>query len=262
MSDKSAARWQGLLGAVVVVTLVCWQAGLIDFWLTLLILAPAGSAATYMLRCVERRYREYVFERLEPAALPSACRKFFSKHTPTLEKLGFQCVGDFRLLPPPIPELVRVFASPGGKCFANIIEHFNVRCVGFVSMTTDGVYLESATLEASSEGPDPSVPLRFQFLGNIALVEALQKHRQFVLDYEAQHDTEVLACQPDEFRFVLEYGHRLAGWDLYRKGRRRTAPPPLPEFPLASPDNAIADHSRRDERSGWGLVATSDPMSR
>jgi hypothetical protein len=238
MSDRVAAVIHAVLAGLVVVATVAWQAELIDGWLAVFVAVAGTAASVQVLRNVERKYRPYVFEPLGSEDVPANVRRHFERHTPALMQLGFQRVGDFRLLPPPIPEVARVFISGEGRCFAAVAQHAEINYVAFTSMTADGTYFESATLESSGDGPSASVPLRFQYLGAVPLAVAYARHQRFVGEHEAAHGDEAVVCRPEDFRHVLEYGHRLAGWDLFHKGRRKTAPPPLPDVfshqPLAA----------------------------
>jgi hypothetical protein len=239
MSDRVATVAQSALAAIVTVAAIAWQAELIEGWIAGPV-ALLGAAGSFMiLRGVERKYREYVFEPLGPKDISATLGRHFETHTPALQQSGFQRVGDFRFLPPPIPELARVFISADGECFAAITLHAEIDYISFTSMTADGTQFESATLHTGGDGPSASVPLRLQYLDTMSIAEGFQRHRQFVREYATLHGVDTVVCGPEDFRHVYEYGHRLVGWDLFHKGRRRTAPPPLPNF-FSQPAAAVA----------------------
>lgn len=229
MPDRVATIVHSVLAAVAVIALVAWQASLINDWIVGLVAIVCVLGSFAVLKGVDRRYREYVFEPLTPRDVSAEVRRHFERHTPALEQLGFERIGDFRFLPPPIAEVARVMISGDGECFATVSEYADTRYVSFTSMTTDGVLFESATLPPTGDGPSPSVPLRLQYLGKRSLDDGYQRHRRFLRDYQSRHGVEAVVCGPEDFRHVFEYGHRLVGWDLYQKGRRKTAPPPLPD---------------------------------
>lgn len=240
VSDRVALIVNSVLAGVAVVATVAWEAGLIGDWPTILTVVACSLVGVAILRTVRRKYRPYTFLPLGEKELSARDRRHFTRHAPALQQLGFQNVGDFQLLPPPVEEVARVLVSSDGETFAAVARHEETQYVAFSSMAADGTYFESATLPGGGAGPGPGVPLRFQFLGNASMPEAFTRHQQLVRAHAASHGTEIVDCLPDDFRHVFEYGHRLAGWDLYRQGRKSNSPPPLPDF-VASRSTALSE---------------------
>lgn len=221
MSDSTATKLRNGFCLLALAFFFAAWIRLIPWWAGLPASLVMSLAAAIVLTVVEKRFRDYVFvEQFALTGLPPQTMEFFSRSSAALEELQFQRIGDFCLLPEPIPKHGRIYASPDGDCFACLYTHFagttRVSYLAFCSVTADGTYIESACY-GGKYSLNPDVPLRFRYLDDTASTsEALRQHREFVEQHTAGAQTTLLELRPDQFRQVLAHGHRLAHWEQYQ----------------------------------------------
>jgi hypothetical protein len=220
MSDDTATKLRNGFCILALVSLFAAWARLIPWWAGLPASLAMLLAAAVVVTLVEQRFREYVFvEKFALTGLPPQTMDFFSRTSAALDELQFERIGDFCLLPEPIPKYARIYASPDGDCFACLYTSFagttRVSYLAFCSVTADGTYIESACY-GGKYSLNPDVPLRFRYLdGTSSAGDALRQHREFVEQHTSGAQAKVLALRPDHFRQVLAHGHRLAHWEQY-----------------------------------------------
>ena len=231
LSDRQAAMIRNVFVVAGTVLIFGGLYRFMPYWMGLGLGIGFYIVAAAAVTAVEKRFREFVFGEVNLLPkVPDEARKFFHVQSVALEEIGFDHVGDFCLLPEPMPRYARIYASPGGKCFASIMAVYQTggcTCyVSFASVAEDGVYLESAA-RGGKYCLDPDLPLRFQYLNDYTgAANGLAQHREFVERHAADCRTTILSFAPGQFREVLDYGHRLAGYSEYQDGRKQTPPPP------------------------------------
>ena len=221
MSDATATKLRNTFCLLALVAFVAAWVDLVPWWITLAVCLPLTFAAAVVVSIVEKRFRDYVFvEQPALTGLPPQTMEFFSRSSAALEELQFERIGDFCLLPEPIPKHARIYASPDGDCFACLYTHFvdttRVSYLAYCSVTADGTYIESACY-AGKYSLNPDLPLRFRYLDDTAsTAETLRQHREFVEQHTTGAQTSLLELRPDQFRQVLAHGHRLVHWEQYQ----------------------------------------------
>lgn len=223
MSDKLANFLIQLFAVLMIVSYVFARFLSFHLALALILLFAAGIAAVRFY--VRKHFRECVGEPLEERKLPRQFRKYLAENTPAVERLRFRKVGDFLIHPEPLALRARSFLSEGGRCFAYLAQQRNFYFYGFISVFEDGTYLETSPLTPTNNQPDPLSPIRFSFLPKAPVSDLFEFHRAEVARIESLNNTRVLQFAPEQYVEVVRYGHRLTGWDLYKRGKRWTAPP-------------------------------------
>lgn len=174
-----------------------------------------------------RQFREHVYERLDPSQLSRKERRFFERHTPELQRLGFQHIADVKLHGT-VSTCMREFLSADRKIIAFLDSSSIASAITFDSVMSDGVYLVTSNFD-TSEFEDLSLPRRYQFVKG-SPSDLLAAHRLLQQQYESENQVETLAIEPNQISVVVDYTHRVASWSMYRKGHHRNPPPPLPRF--------------------------------
>ena len=180
------------------------------------------TAVRIVLRDFQSRYHDYVFKPL--VKLAWGTRRHFDKHTGPIEGLGFRRIGDYSLLPWPLCFVVRFFVAPDGRAFANISEFGEVQMFCFVSVLSDGTYVESAAYEIDKL-PDRSTGMIWNAQPKATPEQLYASHVRVLADLERNEGLTPLVFEADDFAQVAQYGHRLANWWFYDRGLRKQPPP-------------------------------------
>lgn len=205
----------GLLSVIICGLVVALRGDFIPPSLGWPALVAAGAAVWAIQYFSAKRFREY--EIVPVDRLPRKLQKYARQHQGWLEQLHFQLVGDFQLQAPPDAQHSRVFISPGGRCFAYLCQAGSLQVYGFMSVCTDGTYLESSMLKLSKL-PEQGAPLKFFTLPKASIVELFAFHREKSEAFASQHGTGLLVLKAEQYAEVSNYGHRLSGWDRYQQG--------------------------------------------
>lgn len=192
---------------------------------------------------VQRQQRDYVFEPVGPRQIPAEMRQFINEYTPGFLRIGFEALGDYQLLPPPLAKFARYFSSPDDHCFGAIVGQHDVQIYLLFSVLEDGTYIETAPLDAKHASKPRSDKLKFVLLADMPIDELYEYHMAAVRMYCDELGCDVLRFAPEQFREVSHYGHRLASWDLFHQGRKRG--PPTPNGSEELPAEAISAHDER-----------------
>jgi hypothetical protein len=156
-----------------------------------------------------------------------------------MEELGLQLVGDFELEPWPDGVYARVFVSPDGQIIGDLTDrsYGAMQSFSFESVLSDGIYVESAALEMDIPPPDPDIDkMHWENLPGASIAELYRSHYDLLQRLAQDRNCEVISFAPEQFRDVIDYGHRLTNWRLYREGHK-TEPPP-PPFSATAPECA------------------------
>ena len=176
------------------------------------------------------KYQDFLFEAIDDLALPAGARKYFERFTPEFERLGFRPVGDYLLLKGTTRAVSRFFISPDGGAVAGIDDWrwllLRTRTYSLMSVFDDGTYLESAPMQAPADRLSKSTHLRLHYCPGASVEELYERHQQAVGEHAERHGAEVLAVSGEEFKQVVNYGHRLLHHAMYAKGLV-PEPPPL-----------------------------------
>jgi hypothetical protein len=232
MSEKKLRRLIVVLVITIFVTAcVSWPlpTGLFKTLLLLAValLAPVIIVVYYLMR---RKFHKYVFCPLSPSQLGDGARRYFDNWTPEMTQIELNLLGDFMLLPWPDSVYARCFASKDGQVFADITDvgHGMMQSFSFESVLSDGLYVESSSLDMNVPQPDADIDnMHWEFLPGASLPELYQHHRNVLERLCQERNCEVLSFAPKQFRDVIDYGHRLVNWRLYREGRVAEPPTPL-----------------------------------
>jgi hypothetical protein len=224
MSAKAVSLLYAVLMIAIVVSVFAWMLDLLDGTLTLVIVLTFGVAANAIRILVAKGFREFDIKSVAVSSLSSKFRRYLKKHSPWFEELGFSHLGDFQLLPEPESLQARVFLSEGGRCFGELCDRSGLHMYTFVSVFSDGTYLESAPIKPPKRQPLDSVPLRFSYLPGASVVELYEHHREQARQFEEASGAYILRFAPEQWPDVANYGHRLSGWDQHEQGFKWSAP--------------------------------------
>lgn len=177
-------------------------------------------ASFFVVSLLYRRHREFVREPVQPDQLPRRARSYFDQRTPELRRLGFQYLGDVKLISQ-TGTFLRQFLSEDGLTLA-LLESGASNRFSFDSLASDGTYLETVSTDISLL-LDESLPMQTQIMAGAPIA-------QLVWRYSASGEAEALPIEVDDVGPMLDYGHRIHGWSAFRKGLIKYPPSPLPRF--------------------------------
>ncbi|HLA84733.1 MAG TPA: hypothetical protein VJL29_08060 [Thermoguttaceae bacterium] len=198
--------------------------------LPLAILSFAALVHTVRQFAARGKYRDYTFEPLDPSALRRATARWFERHTPDLESLGFHRIGDYRLQPDPVRFDVRFFAAPQRDVFATIEDYNGTQTVTMASVLEDGTYMETSIMRPLPRTVGAEPPLLFHYAPKATVAELHEQHLDHVRRAAEQQGTRPMQFDPDQATEIAQYGHRLLHWAMFEKGM--TAEPPAPREPM------------------------------
>lgn len=183
-----------------------------------LIVGGLAGAATLLNKLQFRmEFHEYLFEPMVPTMLPPRTSRHFEEHTPRMEVLGFMRIGDFQLQQPPCPATARYFASRDGRIFGGLDDYEGIRTYSFFSVFEDGTYLETGKSHPIAQPRGDIDRLRFVFVPDASIDEVYRRHCKAIKRFQKKHGC-ALAYDVDQFREVVEYGHKLVRWSAFRQG--------------------------------------------
>ncbi len=178
-------------------------------------------------------FHDYQFEPLVPMMLPARTSHHFEEHTPRLEVLGFHRIGDFQLQPTPCPAVARYFISRDGCIFGGLDDYEGICTYSFFSVFQDGTYLETGKAHPIAQPRSDMDRLRFVFVSEGSIDEVYQRHRKAIERFQKKHGG-LLSYDVEQFREVVEYGHRLVRWSAFRQGLAYAPPTPEPTETLGA----------------------------
>jgi hypothetical protein len=167
----------------------------------------------------------WLYEPIESYDLPPDQRAFFQEHTPILQMLGCQPLGDFFLRRDAKPSCTRFFLSRDAKTFVGLSCYLKTKSIEGVSVLLDGTYLESSTLSLT-RFPPKEHGLRFFSRVTRDARELVDFHVQNVEQVAAEQTSEPAILDPGDLVTVMNYGRRLSLGSLNKEGILRE----LPEF--------------------------------
>jgi hypothetical protein len=169
--------------------------------------------------------KPWLCEPIEPRDLPGKHREFFEKHTPAYLALGFKPIGDFVLIKQPKLSTIRVFLSPDGETIGTINAYKGTFACSCVSLFADGTYAETSTIDFVVE-PPPEHKLLFSRSADKEIAGIWQRHNSATEEFAGHRETSRLELEAEDWRDVLNYGHRLVARSVHAQGMV----PELPEF--------------------------------
>jgi len=179
------------------------------------------------LRQVLKTVREYEFIPVEADTLAETTRRQFERHTPAMQQLGFEPLGDFRMKPQPVEVHNRFFLDPDGDVLGSISALLDKGGVTFISVLADGVCIN--TTSAKNPRPDRTLEetdqLLLTYAGNDNALELYDLH-QAILDAVVQgRCADALRFASAQLRDLMVYDQRLFNQWRFRHGDFATAPP-------------------------------------
>ncbi len=204
----------------------------------LLLFAPVAAAILIllvpplvMLGIVFRDFTGRCLEiiRLRPVSadeMPAAARKWFERHTPDFESLGFRPVGDFRLKERS-EHFARVFINAEGDAIGEIswakpLPWQSMRCCCFVSVMEDLTYLETGNLALPRETFEG--PLILFSVPKASVADVHAAHRRRLAELMEDRRTTTLCFGPEDVEKVFLYGQKLCYARLKKRGVIRSNP--------------------------------------
>lgn len=203
------------------------------FWLAVTLLCiwlVATTAFRLLLQVFHnlvrgKRLRDTVFHSVTPSKLRTAAAEHFQRHTPGMLELGFELIGDYRLLHHSGISHSRYFLSPDRRCLGEIFASKEARGYCLLSVFEDGHYLETTTLNRESVAV-PTCQNLVDAEGielwqlDIASVEKVhQFQRQRIAKYEEERSCSPRELTADGFEEVVNHGKRSARSLLWRSFR-------------------------------------------
>ncbi len=206
---------------------------LIVVFVSIIFAGLAGAVNLFKKLQYRLEFHDYQFEPMEPMMLPPRASHHFEQHTPRLEILGFHRIGDFQLQPAPCPAVARYFISRDGCIFGGLDDYEGTRTYSFFSIFEDGTYLETGKAHPIAQPRGDMDRLRFVFVPEGSIDEVYQRHCKAIERFQKKHGG-LLAFDTDQFKEVVEYGHRLVHWSAFRQGLAYAPPTPEPTETLGA----------------------------
>ncbi len=176
--------------------------------------------------CGGVRFQEFQAEPVDENELPQSVAQFFGQHTGEMLGLGFECLGDYRLIHAPGVAHSRFFVSGDRRELAAIEVCGSKRTYALFSVFEDGTFLQSSPMRARKLPATAEVPLEYHHVPGASVEQLWQEHAAAAEQYERDHDCKRLKIEPERWGEVAAYAHRLDGWRLCSKGM--SARPPMP----------------------------------
>ena len=139
-----------------------------------------------------------------------------------------------------MPSLIRYFIGGDGRTFAEVVDARpswlrRVRALDFVSVLTDGTYLETANTTLPTVPPHPDSPdlLRLLSVPGASVRDLHKRHLEFVEQNSALGENPPLEFEPDEYLSVGNYMHQLFSWKRRLGNGIQSEPPTLAKVETA-----------------------------
>jgi len=179
-------------------------------------------------------FTPWLFEPIAEADLPRHHRSFFETHTLEYLRLDFKPLGDFVLRRDPAPSCSRYFLSPCGTIIGALSHYLDDRSISCVSITLDGLYLETGNT-AIDELPPIEHGLQFFILRSNDPAAIVDFHRRSAAQVSAHRRSELAQIEPADMQTVLNYGRGLSLGSLHKQGVLPELPAFLREQSRAAP---------------------------
>jgi hypothetical protein len=186
----------------------------------------------------QSKVEPWLYEPIAAEHLPARQRTYFERYTGEIQGLGYRPLGDFVMKRSRWSlSCSRFFMSRDGEVLVALDHWHPVKGISAVSLMADGRYVEVSTHACIPEVP-ADIPM---LLANVrehspsAVLEAQEHH---VAEYSEAADTFALPMTADDYREVLNYGHRLIARLMHREGV-------LPEVPEFAREKAIGGEVAR-----------------
>jgi len=180
------------------------------------------------------KYEDWIYLDVSDAELPLPTSKYFQRTERNLIAIGFKRVATCLQRPKPKLTYVRhLIHATDRRVFATIDDiHYplsRTQAFSYISVLEDGLFLETSALDMPL--PEPGTDkLRFVLKPGAAADKLLETHFDAVREAEAERGSRAIVFEPQQYRDVTTYGHRLAAWDMYHKGIKHEPPTALPEL--------------------------------
>lgn len=153
---------------------------------------------------------------IDTLSLPDDIKNYFRDNHPLIEELGFEMVGDYRVVHGSTPIYARYYWHPDDGTFTEVavcqtgiiislIESANARSVTFISVFNDGTCIQTG----NAKGPDKPLAsldqLRLIYRPCLTPAQLLNEHRTIVDDYCNEANTQMLEYPPEQLASVSEY---------------------------------------------------------
>ncbi len=179
------------------------------------------------------KFEDWVYVDTRDEDLPRKTLAYFEKIEHELAPLGFERVATCMQRPKPKLTYVRHMIHSDRRVLATIDDlHYPMwltQAYGFVSVLANGLYIESSSLDMPHPEPGHD-KLRFVIKPGVSAKELLELHLAAVRDAEEEQGSPAIVFEPEQFRDVSTYGHRLAAWDMYHRGLKHEKPTALAEL--------------------------------
>lgn len=189
----------------------------IAYWTLPCVIIVLIGGAIWHFRRRPKPFREYLFEPIKPSDMPEDVRQYLETHTAAMLQIGLVQLGDYILELEASPVIARYFMSDDGRTFASVEDYHGTKTFEFFSVLADGTYVGSSPLAPANEPPSPEDHLHFEWVKNAPTEDLYIHHLSALQRLESQHGA-AQKYQPEQFREVVSYGHRLVGWSLFRQG--------------------------------------------
>jgi hypothetical protein len=168
----------------------------------------------------------WLYEPINGVDLPEKHQRYFERYTPEFEQLGFQRIGDFVMRRDGQKlSTMRFFLNAEGTILGSLQCYLGSYSYGAVSLCADGLYVETGVLYPAPKRR-PHVPMLMLIAHPKSIAGVVQCHAKAVEEHCLSADTAVLPMAPDDFREVLDYGHRWIARVMLEEGLIAE----LPEF--------------------------------
>jgi hypothetical protein len=194
------------------------------FWPVFLSVAAIPFPAVYVLTsCFASRLNRGM-EAIEHrpvrfSDLPAVTQRFFERHTPDMEALGFRHIGDYALKRH-TPFFCRVFLGEDDRTFGELSTQrllwlSTMKCCSFATIFESGDYLETANIASKTHDVGHyhtrSVPTH-------DMAKLYAAHEDAVAELSVQNETYPACCEPEDYSKISIYGHKLMYDRLVEEG--------------------------------------------
>jgi hypothetical protein len=174
---------------------------------------------------LQPRIYAWTYEPILPEALPSRVRRFFDRTGADFDREGFRYLEDVILQSQPRPSYARFFISPDEECLGSVVCHGGIKSFTCTSLADDGTYLETSAVNFGPH-PPPEARIRIYRAPKNSVASVVIHHRQQMAEFTGATDVQLVMIEPEDWRTVVEHGHKLVTRDLFARGMIAE----LPEF--------------------------------
>jgi len=161
--------------------------------------------------------------------LPEAVKNYFRDNHPLIEELGFDLVGNYRMVGGTIPIYARYYWHPDDGTFVEVaicqsgvgslFQITGVRSVTFISVFEDGTCIQTGNAQGPSEAKKTPEQLRLHYRLHLPPAELLNEHRINIDAYRKESRSQILHYPAEQLASVSEYYTQMQREHWVEQGR-------------------------------------------